>query len=343
MMLADGLFAGRRMGLVVMLLGAVAGGSLTGVTSQAAAESSPSEVRTEPAEATAGGVLLRGELNPGGLPTTYRYEYGRTSPVCDEGCALRTTVVAGPLTGSVPQEAPPIEVTGLEPGESYWYQLIAENEYGTTTGEVREFTAAEAGEPPSEVRTEPAEATAGGVLLRGELNPGGPPTTFYYEYSRTSTVCDEGCAPQRTVVAGPLTGSVLQEAPPIEVTGLEPGESYWYQLIASNEYGTTAGDVREFTAAKLGEPPSEVRTEPESKLDPPALLLTPPIAISPPGWKTTAPGQLTRARKLANALKACESKPKRQRARCERRAGKRYGTAAKATKKTGRQAGRGKQ
>jgi hypothetical protein len=301
----------------------------------------PSEVQTEPAETTASGVLLKGKLNPGGLPTTYYFEYGPVA--CDESPrCVKTTAVAGPLTGSNRQEAPPIEVTGLVPGEKYWYQIVASNADGTREGGFLYVTAPATGEPPSEVQTEPAEATANGLLLKGELNPGGLPTTHYFEYGPVA--CDESprCV-KTTAVAGPLTGSNRQEAPPIEVTGLVPGEKYWYQIVASNADGTREGGFLYVTAPATGEPPSEVQTELESKLDPPTLLVTPPTTTSPPSETMTAPGPLTKAQKLANTLKVCESKPKRQRARCDKRAHVRYGTApAKATKKTGKQASRGK-
>jgi hypothetical protein len=47
------------------------------------------------------------------------------------------------------------------------------------------------------------------------------------------------------------------------------------------------------------------------------------------------PKPLTRAQKLASALKACAKKPKRQRAACIKRAGKLYGAKAKAKRNTG--------
>jgi hypothetical protein len=346
----------RSLALLAALGGVIAGWSLTSVT-PAQASSGPSEVRTEPAEATANGFLLKGELNPDGLPTTYYFEYAWVSTTCDEGCPTsavakplmgaalqevpppQKTAVAGPLTGAALQEVPPVEVTGVFPGEKYRYWLISSNADGTTKGEVREFTVAKT-ERPSEVQTEPAEATANGFVLKGGLNPGDLPTTYYFEYSFPA--CDEGCTPLRTAVAGPLTGSTWQEVSPVEVTGLVPGEMYRYRLIASNADGTTKGEVLTFMTSATSERPREVQTEPESKLDPPTPLLTSPTSTSPLGGTTISPRPLTSARKLANALKACESKPKKRRARCDRRAQIRYGTAAKATKKTGKQARNGK-
>jgi hypothetical protein len=107
--------------------------------------------------------------------------------------------------------------------------------------------AALAASPPSEVQTEPAEVIPGGAKLKGELNPGGLPTTYYFEYARDT--CDEGCTPSKTAKSGPLTGNTQQEVPAVEVTGLTAGgtERYWYQLVASNADGTVYGGLVDFT------------------------------------------------------------------------------------------------
>jgi hypothetical protein len=49
---------------------------------------------------------------------------------------------------------------------------------------------------------------------------------------------------------------------------------------------------------------------------------------------------LTRAQKLADALKACKKKPKRERAACEALARKRYGAKSKTAKSGGRVVGK---
>ncbi len=62
--------------------------------------------------------------------------------------------------------------------------------------------------------------------------------------------------------------------------------------------------------------------------------------VSPSVSTVTGPRSLTRAQRLARALKACRKRPKRKRAGCERKARRRYGAAqsrkADATKKGGR-------
>ncbi len=101
----------------------------------------------------------------------------------------------------------------------------------------------------SEVQTEPAEAIPGGAKLKGELNPGGLPTTYYFEYIGDNAVeClgVENCWPQ-TAHMGPITGDSQQQVSPVEVTGLRMGETYRYRLVASNADGTMQSKVATFT------------------------------------------------------------------------------------------------
>lgn len=81
--------------------------------------------------------------------------------------------------------------------------------------------AAQASSSPPEVQTEPAQPIPGGAKLKGNVNPGGLPTTYYFIYARDT--CDEGCTPSKTTTSGPLTGDTTQEVPAVEVTGLSGG------------------------------------------------------------------------------------------------------------------------
>ncbi len=108
---------------------------------------------------------------------------------------------------------------------------------------------AQASSSPSEVQTEPAEVIPGGAKLKGELNPDGLPTNYYFEYigdHAVECVGVENCWPQ-TPHMGPITGDSQQQVPPIEVTGLRMGETYRYRLTASNADGTVQSKVATFT------------------------------------------------------------------------------------------------
>ena len=274
----------------------------------------PSEVVTEPAEATRNGYKLRGKLNPDGLPTTYYYEYiGSNEVECLDSeleYCWHDTARVGPIAGNAQQEVPPIEVTGLTVGVTYRYRLVASNVDHTVWGNEARFTVTEKG-APSEVVTEPAEATPNGFRLKGKLNPDGLPTTYYYEYA--SDTCDEGCTPTKTAVVGPLTGDTQREVPAVEVTGLT-ARGYWYRLVASNADGTGGGAFVMFAA------PLESQNRRSGPTSP--LIETTTTKLKP----------LTNGQKFARALKVCESKPRKRRAICESRVRKKYATASRANR-----------
>jgi hypothetical protein len=71
-------------------------------------------------------------------------------------------------------------------------------------------------------------------------------------------------------------------------------------------------------------------------------LTAPPVSPAPPTAPKPKPKPLTRAQKLAKALRACRGKPNKKRRACEAQARKRYGTKAKAKKAaTAKQSARG--
>jgi len=298
----------------------------------------PSEVQTEPAAATPNGVQLKGKLNPGNAPTTYWFVYKDTATECEEelGCGP-TTAVGGPLEGGTQQEVPPLEVTGLTPGATYRYWLVAVNAKGAVRGPELTFTTP-ADEEPSGVQTQPAMATANGFALKGSLNAGDMPTTYWFVYTGTGTECEEllGCGPT-TAVGGPLTGDAEQEVPPLEVTGLTPGATYRYWLVAVNAKGAARGGELTFVAA-----PSSPASASGPSSNGPALnaplgsqSVSAPSAASSP-WGGAAASALSGAapkstprKKLSAALRVCEKKPKVRRAACARQARKRYAAVAK--------------
>lgn len=78
-------------------------------------------------------VTLKGGVNPHGIPTVYAFQYGTTT-----GYGTQTS------PASVGNGAKGVDVsqtiTGLSPGVTYHYRLIAKNAAGTTKGEDETFT-----------------------------------------------------------------------------------------------------------------------------------------------------------------------------------------------------------
>jgi hypothetical protein len=101
---------------------------------------------------------LAGGANPKGVPTSYRFELG-----VDTGYG--TPTATGSLASADRMVPVSTQVSGLQPGTTYHYRLVASNTHGTTYGLDRAFTTAP---PPAPV----VEAAAKPVTLsRLRLSP----------------------------------------------------------------------------------------------------------------------------------------------------------------------------
>ncbi len=91
---------------------------------------------------------LTAEINPGGLSTTYQFEYWPTGKMTELKDLPTSPASAGSGTANVAEGA---ELTGLTVHVSYSYRVKATNSHGTTTGRTLSFTAA----PPFKVEPTP--------------------------------------------------------------------------------------------------------------------------------------------------------------------------------------------
>jgi hypothetical protein len=236
-----------------------------GLPLSAQASSSPSEVQTEPAEPIPGGAKLKGKLNPGGLPTTYYFEYA--SVTCDEGCTPSRTATGGPLTGTTEQEVPAAEVTGLGTGQ-YWYHLVATNADGTVEGGLVNFTpgAAPLIESESVSNVTPTDAT-----IEAQINTGGRETTYRVWVGNYPECIEEMMEECDSSAKHPISGTLAGSSSPTRISidvahawhALSPGSSYIYNVDATNSgwafQGSAYGENKMFTtpAAKAPEIDSE--------------------------------------------------------------------------------------
>jgi hypothetical protein len=207
-------------------------------------------------------------------------------------------------------------------------------------------TPAQASSPPR-VGTGGVEVTgATTALVVGVADPEGQSTTIHADYALADEpwCVSEGGegTPSETAPEDLGSGSGIESEVPVGLAGLTPASEYCVELVATNASGTAHGAQRRFTtdSAQSSGSGASGQVKPESKSEPPTLPLAPLIATSPLGQTMTAPNKpLTRAQKLRHALKACENKPKEQRASCDKQAHRKYGIAMN---KTGKQASKGK-
>jgi hypothetical protein len=320
----------------------------------------PSELVTGPAEATQTGYKLKGKLNPDGLPTTYYYEYiGSNEVQCldiepgMERC-WRETAHLGPITGDTQQEVPPVEVTGLTAGVTYHYRLVASNADRTVFGNEASFTV---GSSPLVDSVSLSGLTSSDATLEAQIDTEGLPTT--YAFHMWSSCAHQQCEDMMNIPlpSGSLLGSFIPQSVSLDLASasvtLRYGQEYGWGITATSAAGQTSmsGGVFEPPPPSTIEPLSTT-TSLVSGTDQPAGSNTNSgdqpaggaggSSSSPvPGGrvlgdktgKTTELKPLTKAQELANALKVCDKKPKKQRASCEKKAHREYATGVAKVKK----------
>jgi hypothetical protein len=245
---------------------------------------------------------------------TYYILYG-TTEAYDQASPAPTHPGAGyGLTG---KGVPPIALSGLAPGTTYHYAVVAHNANGTQTSRDRQFTTS--GAPP--LTAPPAIGVASAqfvnetsAIINGEINPEGQPAAYEIQYGATTAY---GSSTPPAEIA-PFT---TQQGTITALTGLQSGTAYHYRLVASSQAGTSYGPDETFTTT------GAVQT---GTFAPFAVPSVPPVAIAPftfPPEEAVAKGghkRLTKRQKLAAALKACSKQRRGKRASCERKARRRY-------------------
>jgi DNA-binding beta-propeller fold protein YncE len=192
----------------------------------------------------AGAAVATGEV-----PTEAWLEYCPTSAPCSDFSVSEpgnpdNPWVRGPehtgLEGSG-EEHVADDLSGLEPNTAYLFRAHAENAKTENTSATTSATTALI--PPSAQTGAAAEVTSTAALLAGTIGTFGGQTTFHFEYGLSDTY-------GTSVPAGAEAIAGNERAPRTftrRITGLQPGATYHYRLVAKNSAGVTFGDDRTFT------------------------------------------------------------------------------------------------
>jgi hypothetical protein len=127
------------------------------------------------------------------------------------------------------------------------------------------------------------QATPSKATLGARLNPGGADTSYHFDYGTTTAYDQITPVPDGDAGSGVQPTTVWATA-----TGLQPGTTYHYRVVATNSVGTVTGPDQTFTTAAGGCQNEQFRTGSSSSLpDCRAYEM-----VTPPDKGSGAPGQL---------------------------------------------------
>ena len=223
---------------------------------------------------TAAAATLNGVVDPQGQDTQYTFWYARQDV---DGSPDPSTYSAPLSPGSVAASAGPtsvsVTVSGLLPGTIYHVHLSATNASGPAVG--ADVTFATRPVAPQVGLSTPANITDTSAILLGSIVQYGVPVHYHYEYGPTTSYGMS--APLPDAEADPTANCsvpTLASTPDYhatidcfdlfvrtvqQLTGLTPGTTYHYRLVASNVVGETTSPDATFTTtgtAPVAPPPA---------------------------------------------------------------------------------------
>jgi plastocyanin len=205
---------------------------------------------TEPATAIGETeATLAGTVDPEGKATTYFFNYGTSASY-----GLKTgEQSAGAEKAS---KSVSIPVNSLAPGTIYHFQLVAENSAGTTLGEDETFTTTSPPGAPTAVTGLATALSETQATLNGTVNPDGLATSYFFEWG---TAGGYG----RKTVELPVGEDHASHAVSATLSGLTPGETYNFRIVAKNSSGPpSAGTAQSFTTVATPATPPAAPTTP---------------------------------------------------------------------------------
>lgn len=168
---------------------------------------------------------LNGIVNANELSTSVSFEYGLTSSYGQTVAAVPNSV-SGNSNVNVSAS-----LSGLNPGTTYHYRIIATNILGTSTGS--DLTFATLGGSPIIKTISTTGISSYSGILRGIINSNYSPTIVTFEYGNSEEYGQSVVATIDPVSNN--TDSLIS----VSISGLLPEMTYHFRIVATNSYGTS--------------------------------------------------------------------------------------------------------
>ena len=209
-------------------------------------------------------ATVSGSVNPNGTATTWYVEYGTSTGYG------KTTSTASAGSGTTSVAISPM-LSGLNPGTSYHYRVVATSTAGTGRGADGILTTSAA---PQVVTGSATSVTTTSATLNGTVNPSSRATSWYFEYGTSTSYGTKTGAKDAGSGTSPVGASAA-------ITGLSSGRTYHFRLVATSDAGTSRGADRTFQAT--GTP--TVTTKPASSVKDSSATLN--ASVNPNGQATS--------------------------------------------------------
>jgi hypothetical protein len=183
---------------------------------------------------TSSGAHVAATVNPHGDSGSAQFEYrpaGSETWTANPGQAVSAETNAEPVD----------EDPDLQPNEHYEVRLTAHIAGFTTSSSVEEFTTLTAA--PAAVTLEATGISSAGATLNGSVDPKGDASTWFFEYGATAEY-----GTRIPLAAAPAGLGRLPVVFSRAVSGLTPGATYHFRIVAANSAGTSQGTDRTFVA-----------------------------------------------------------------------------------------------
>ncbi len=203
-------------------------------------------------EASESTLTLTGAIDPAGRGEIVEchFEYGFDK-------SYGTSVPCTPDPGAHPFSEPTevrATISGFSGGTRDHYRLVATNSVGATAhGNDATFITTQ---PPAIDGLKSEDLTATTATLIAQVNPNGLDTTYQFNYG-TSTSYNQAAPASPGTIAASNSDHLLE----VHLTDLTPGATYHYNLVATNDDGSTAAEDHTFSFYPPACPNENVRQQ----------------------------------------------------------------------------------